>query len=399
MKKIVHTSLVVSMVLASGTSALSKTAPAKKKATIAAASCDRGSPLDFCPSQDSSDVEATMKKEKRRHPVDAYGYVKMEKGTSKTFGFDSFQGIYLEGMGLEGRHFSVAPGSTGPTWPPDPKIGYKKGTVLVDASTCDNPVMQIVVQDDCNPPTSGHFSCRVQVVVKDNVIQGHPICGQPIGTDTGVQIVKGFWDEKGDWKFDANNPTVTLTCDTRVVEQLNQPTRADGAVARCIQYFGYTPSGDNKALTACIRMQRADYCGDGQSHTYIGSYVMAYDKNNSIEKEECGDGQCLEASWSDRGAECVNHTRWTGPGLDFYGTWCSEPNSDTKTIFKNVPGKPYRCRDHSVVNGDSFFTRSRTNTCGGNCPAPKKGVCQSDCPGGDTVSPGCQSNSVNPSKK
>ncbi len=61
---------------------------------------------------------------------------------------------------------------------------------------------------------------------------------------------------------------------------------------------------------ACVRMVRADYCGDGVSHTETGTSIELYDTAD-IQTESPGNTLALEAEWSAGGATCVKHVRWT----------------------------------------------------------------------------------------
>jgi hypothetical protein len=60
---------------------------------------------------------------------------------------------------------------------------------------------------------------------------------------------------------------------------------------------------------ACVRMVRADYCGDGTSHTQVGTEIDVYDTFKIESADETVPGS-LEAEWGVDGAQCVLHTRW-----------------------------------------------------------------------------------------
>jgi len=64
---------------------------------------------------------------------------------------------------------------------------------------------------------------------------------------------------------------------------------------------------------ACVRMVRADYCGDGQGHTINGTTIDIYDNlnfNTEVTSEDGSDGYYFEAEWGADGAWCINKTRW-----------------------------------------------------------------------------------------
>ena len=85
-----------------------------------------------------------------------------------------------------------------------------------------------------------------------------------------------------------------------------------GAQGKCIR-FGYAPwkprpdGGSMPALyNACIRMVRADYCGDGAGTTKEGQEIDIFD---SLGIQKADTDLPLEAAWTEAGAACVAHTR------------------------------------------------------------------------------------------
>jgi hypothetical protein len=97
---------------------------------------------------------------------------------------------------------------------------------------------------------------------------------------------------------------VTLTC-------------VSGAVGKCAR-FGYRPwargpQGEDLAPlhAACVRMARADYCGNGEAHTKEGTTIDTYDDVGVQTRGLAHDASfAFEAGWTARGAVCVSHTRW-----------------------------------------------------------------------------------------
>ena len=57
---------------------------------------------------------------------------------------------------------------------------------------------------------------------------------------------------------------------------------------------------------ACTRMVRADYCGDGTSHTISGTWINVYD-GEGIQRDD--EPWYFEAEWAPGGARCVTHQR------------------------------------------------------------------------------------------
>jgi hypothetical protein len=86
-----------------------------------------------------------------------------------------------------------------------------------------------------------------------------------------------------------------------------------GALGKCIR-FGYRPWAFAQGLelrevyNACIRMVRADYCGNGTPTTKDGMRIDIYD-DLGIQKPENEGETDFEAGWTEEGAACVRHVR------------------------------------------------------------------------------------------
>jgi hypothetical protein len=94
----------------------------------------------------------------------------------------------------------------------------------------------------------------------------------------------------------------------------------DGVIAKCYRW-GYQPWKDvydgttrmRLGHASCTRMARADYCGDGTSHTQDNTRLVPWDKLNAQvipHPGETAEGMSFEAGWSPQGAECLSHWRW-----------------------------------------------------------------------------------------
>jgi hypothetical protein len=116
--------------------------------------------------------------------------------------------------------------------------------------------------------------------------------------------VSGVWDSTGARKNSADR--FTFACE-------------NGAIAKCVDW-GYKPweSRGGKSLTdvhqACTRMARADYCGNGRSHTYRDNPIDMYDPFGVLERVREGAADwdpalSFEAAWGPDGAICLEHTR------------------------------------------------------------------------------------------
>ncbi len=138
-----------------------------------------------------------------------------------------------------------------------------------------------------------------------------PLCGlDDDGSPVGAIAMKGYWDLSegtetgGDWV--PSDDAFTFGCDGH-------------AVARCA-LAGYKPwrrveechgeTCEVKSLRghhqACIRMLRADYCGDGTAHTEDGTLVNHYDAFGiRYDSEDWAFG----AEWTADGARCMSSPR------------------------------------------------------------------------------------------
>jgi hypothetical protein len=78
------------------------------------------------------------------------------------------------------------------------------------------------------------------------------------------------------------------------------------SIAKCVE-IGYKPwLGYDQEHLACVRMLRADYCGDGVAHTVNGTPINVYDHAGVQVDTEAWP---VDAEWTPDGAACVNHYR------------------------------------------------------------------------------------------
>ncbi|MFP2933637.1 ADYC domain-containing protein [Pyxidicoccus sp. 3LG] len=94
-----------------------------------------------------------------------------------------------------------------------------------------------------------------------------------------------------------------------------------GVIAKCYRW-GYKPwlkHPERDTLMsdmhwACTRMARADYCGNGRSHTRNGTLINLWDTVPSPgpiqQRGEPTPGMLFEAGWDTSGAVCLSKVRW-----------------------------------------------------------------------------------------
>ncbi|ABF92486.1 hypothetical protein MXAN_0526 [Myxococcus xanthus DK 1622] len=129
-----------------------------------------------------------------------------------------------------------------------------------------------------------------------------PACAAADGSALSAIPVAGRWDYRqgvagGGAKVD-DAARFTFACE-------------GAAIAKCVR-FGYRPWGttaDGLSLAdhhqACTRMVRADFCGDGTSHTTDGQWVNLHDGVNVQTDTEAW---LHEAEWDADGARCFTQT-------------------------------------------------------------------------------------------
>jgi len=135
-----------------------------------------------------------------------------------------------------------------------------------------------------------------------------PLCLDGQGHATEAILLDGVWDaETGDRVAPSPSQAVTFAC-------------RDAALAKCVEW-GYRPwdSVDGVSIAdhhqTCTRASRADYCGDGVSHTYDGVQIHVLDEVGIQEDE--GDDYLVEAEWGPDGAVCLNEANTRLPDPSF----------------------------------------------------------------------------------
>ena len=124
-----------------------------------------------------------------------------------------------------------------------------------------------------------------------------PANADPKGRRLGFPIA-GRSNGKG--SFDPSAPGFEIAC-------------TSGAFGKCL-LFGYHPwkTGTGvpmeRLYQSCIRMVRADYCGDGRSWTRNGMSIDIFDRFG-VQKADNPTNMTLEAAWSPEGAVCIHHAR------------------------------------------------------------------------------------------
>ena len=134
--------------------------------------------------------------------------------------------------------------------------------------------------------------------VKDGEGAWEPLCLDDQGESTEAILLPDVWDPVTGAKV-TPRPSGALTFACR-----------GAALAKCAEW-GYLPGKvvDGVDLAAhhqaCTRLARADYCGDGQSHTVNGTSIHVLDKLG-VQGLDTNANFAVEAEWGPEGAVCLN---------------------------------------------------------------------------------------------
>ena len=133
-----------------------------------------------------------------------------------------------------------------------------------------------------------------------NNSQWHNLCQPDANNLAKAMLLSGEWNETG---THIDNDRVTVAC-------------TSGVLAKCVRW-GYKPWQTVQGVSlrdyhqTCTRMARADYCGNGISHTKDGTQIDIYDRLG-IQQPEPQDNQeiVFEAAWGVNGAVLLARTRY-----------------------------------------------------------------------------------------
>lgn len=170
-------------------------------------------------------------------------------------------------------------------------------SLLLPGDTTAHRVRLDDILTDSRDPDHEVLLYKVAVVDGEKPVE---LCDPDPDGNRWMFPLKGQWDSEGQL---ISHSGFTLTCSA-------------GAQGKCVR-FGYKPwktlaDGTDMAEyhRACVKMVRADYCGD-HATTRTGMKIDLYD-DLGIEREAASAGAdelSFEAAWSPTGAVCVAHTR------------------------------------------------------------------------------------------
>jgi hypothetical protein len=193
----------------------------------------------------------------------------------------SFNGVSFNGKSLNGISFN------GVSFNGTDFIGAHMSGTLSTGDAMDLRIDDITSLDGDN---SDVLAYAVSVAGDDG---WSPLCGNEAdGSPVLALAIPGTWNfETGAWSDSTTQ--FSLSC-------------RHASMAKCVE-FGYKSwLGYADHHHACVRMLRADYCGDGTPHTVTGTLINLYD-NASVQADT--EAWPVDAEWGPDGALCVNHNR------------------------------------------------------------------------------------------
>jgi hypothetical protein len=194
------------------------------------------------------------------------------------------------------------------------------GTVLQGTSSDGKSVEVALCGAEPAPEDPDMIWYRIEAWNPEAQEWENPCVATQTVSDPRALAVGGVWDASGARRQVPGR--LTLACE-------------NGAITKCINW-GYKPwtrlGGQSLAdlHQACTRMARADYCGNGQSHTHEATLIDMYDRLGvlSVTTEALGNWDparaSFEAAWAPDGAACVSRTR---------------DGSALETILQECPGR------------------------------------------------------------
>ena len=249
-------------------------------------------------------------------------------GPAKAVGGGNSQGTLLSGTGLDWQRTGTEAQAV-PSWP----SGGFPPTSTAPLSAADMAV-DVTLKSCSQVPHTRYAECKASVALKTNAPESL-FCGRWIRKGTpelfNLFAIDAVHDGQGRFRFNppGTKHDFTLACAAQnLADVTEQEWNALGAIGKCILWpfplppppsapkcvptrpRGFIP-GDKAtdAFDSCIRAVRADYCGDGVSHTKDSTVIDLYD-NPGTAPHTAWPAFLLEANWRADGAICVLHARY-----------------------------------------------------------------------------------------
>jgi hypothetical protein len=221
-------------------------------------------------------------------------------------------GMYMNGVRMNGVRMNgvcmngVRMNGTALEGTPEGGTASVEGTGFsgadMEAVLADNTITYVHVASVSTTEVPGVYT---YVVLESGVsICGYDAQGNPVS----AIALEGTWDYATG--AHVNNPDqFTLACRGAVLAKCvewgyprwNSWQESNGQSTHSVPFRNFHD--------ACVRMVRADYCGDGVPHTVDGTLIDVWDAAG-IQSQTPGTGMLPEAEWSASGATCIKRPRY-----------------------------------------------------------------------------------------
>lgn len=232
----------------------------------------------------------------------------------------TYEGVELFGTYLKGERLTdvgvsatVLQGKSEGSWISGTDF---EGATMAALDTSGNVIKLHIDKIFPDPSGSGLWFYGITAVTAAGK---EPLCVDYDGNPVAAIPVAGIWDHHEGHPGDggkipfSTNDGITFGC------------QHVGATAKCVElgYWPWLDANHELAHESCVRMIRADYCGDGRSWTHNGTLIDIEDEipEQLFETYDPTIKQKLwvfEATWGPNGASCIENFRYDdyNPDLD-----------------------------------------------------------------------------------
>jgi ADYC domain len=189
-----------------------------------------------------------------------------------------------------------------------------------------------------------------------------PYC-PPDASGRGRAIpLAGAWDTAGRYRDEPG--LITFACTW-------------GAIGKCVR-FGYAPwrTVNGRSLRdahlACVRMVRADYCGDGVGHTRDDTMLDFWDTLGVASRDLPPERpQVFEAAWTPDGAAYLSTPRWSDDPAEIVAQ-CPEKLRGRSALDERLEPDEVARRFPEALLFNARFVQPEHRMAPGAAPAPSQ---------------------------
>jgi len=223
--------------------------------------------------------------------------------------------------------------ASGVTYKGPDLVGIETTGQLLDGST--RPI-RFKAYDGVTVPATNLY-------LVEYVDSGESVCGDREGQPIWAAILPQIFDENTGNELASDPTKYTFSCRFGALQRCQEMYYVKNGTGRESKNGIYKTRSLNDYHAACVKMLRADYCGDGKAHTFEGTAVDFYDHLVNSNKARTGtagqDGFYFESEWDIDGAHCLNATRWMPASLNSLAMNQSSANPDWEYVRLNCPAR------------------------------------------------------------